>query len=102
VALPALVLVLAVALAALDLGLDQVRCVDAARTGARLVARGEDLGLARARALAAAPEGARLGMEVGAGTVRVTVMAPVPTVLTPWASVAAPRAAAVAVIEGER
>ncbi len=43
-ALPSLVLVLAVALAALDLGVAQVRCVDAARLGARLLARGEAAG----------------------------------------------------------
>ena len=57
VALPALVLVLAVALAGLDLGVAQVRCVDAARVGARLLARGEPPAQPLAEVRAAAPRG---------------------------------------------
>ena len=41
VVLPALLLVLAVALSALGLAVDQVRCVDAAAAGARAAARGD-------------------------------------------------------------
>ena len=42
VALPALVLVLVIALSAITTVLDQVRCVDAARATARAVARGDE------------------------------------------------------------
>ena len=41
VVLPAVLLVLAVALSALGLAIDQIRCVDAARAGARAAARGD-------------------------------------------------------------
>ena len=41
IALCALVMVLAMALAAVSMVLDQIRCTDAAREAARLVARGE-------------------------------------------------------------
>ena len=40
VVLPAVVLVLALSLGALGLALDQIRCVDAARAGARAASRG--------------------------------------------------------------
>lgn len=56
--LPALVLVLALVLGCVRIGIDQVRCVDAARVGARAAARGdapEDIVSAARRA---APEGA--------------------------------------------
>ena len=61
-ALPSLVMVLAVALAAVDLGLAQVRCVDAARLGARLLARGEPEGAVLAEVRAAAPDGADISV----------------------------------------
>jgi hypothetical protein len=99
VALPALVLVLGVALAAVDLGIDQVRCVDAARSAARLLARGEDTASVRGRALAAAPEGAQFVVEAGPGTVRVTVSAPLTGRLAGWSGLSGPRAVAVAVTE---
>lgn len=101
VALPALVLVLAVALSALELGMAQVRCVDAAGTAARLLGRGEGPGLVRQRALASAPDGARMQVERRGGTVRVTVTAPRPGVLGRWAAVPEPRAVAGAVLEEE-
>ena len=41
VVLPAIVLVLGLSLGALGLALDQVRCVDAARAGARAASRGD-------------------------------------------------------------
>ena len=69
VALPSLVLVLALALAALDLGIAQVRCVDAARVGARLLARGEPAGpvLAEVRAAGPRAHGWRSGRLDGTG-----------------------------------
>lgn len=60
VAMPALLLVLGLALSALALGVDQVRCVDAARAGARLMARGESAGVVLQAVRRAAPDRARV------------------------------------------
>lgn len=100
VALPALVLVLGVALAALDLGVAQVRCVDAARTGARLLARGDPPDEARTAALGGAPRGSTWAARFADGDVSVTVSAPVPAFLRGWSSVPQPAATAVAALEG--
>ena len=99
VALPALVLVLAVALAAVDLGLAQVRCVDAARVGARLLARGEPEGAALGEVRAAAPAGARISVTTDRGRVTVSVTGRVPAALRPLGALPAPRASAQALIE---
>jgi hypothetical protein len=99
VALPALVLVLALALAGLDVGIAQVRCVDAARIGARLLARGEPAGAALAEVRAAAPRGADVDVEVTAERVGVTVTAAPPGLLQPLRAVLGPRATAVARLE---
>ena len=99
VALPALVLVLALALAGLDLGVAQVRCVDAARIGARLLARGDPPGQALEEVRAAAPRGSRVGVEATRERVTVIVTAPVPALLRPLGAVPAPRATAVARLE---
>src|SRR5205085_12627019 len=58
VALPAFVLVLALGLGAVAAATAQLRCVDAARAGARAVARGETVAAAIAAARAAAAGGA--------------------------------------------
>ena len=55
VVLPALLLVLAVALSALGLAVDQVRCVDAAAAGARAAARGDSPAAVHAVAARSAP-----------------------------------------------
>jgi hypothetical protein len=99
VAIPALVAVLALCLAALDLGLRQVRCDAAARTVARQLARGEAPASARRDGLRGAPDGARLIVRREGADVRVTVTAPLPAVLAPLAAVAEPRAVAVARLE---
>ena len=79
VALPAVVLVLGACLAGVSAGIDQIRCVDAARLGARAAARGDSAAASRAAALAAAPEGAVVTIGAGggqaAGVVRVVVEA---------------------------
>ena len=98
VALPALVLVLAVSLAALDLGVSQVRCVDAARTAARLVARGGPEAEALAEARRAGPPGAVITVGTSGSRVSVEVVGPVPTLLGPL-GLGAPRATAVARLE---
>ena len=99
VALPALVLVLALALAGLDVGIAQVRCVDAARIGARLLARGEPAGAALAEVRAAAPRDAHVGVEVTGERVGVTVTAAPPRLLQPLRAVLQPGATAVARLE---
>ena len=99
VALPSLVIVLAVSLAAIDLGVSQVRCVDAARVGARLLARGDTPLQALAEARAAAPAGARVRVATADQRVTVTVTASVPGLLTPLGGIIAPEATAVARLE---
>ena len=99
VALPSLVIVLAVALGAVDLGLSQVRCVDAARLGARLLARGEPQGTALAEVQAAAPEGARVSVTTTGTRVSVVVTAEVPAALRPLGGLPAPSASAQSQLE---
>ena len=99
VALPSLVIVLAVALGAVDLGLSQVRCVDASRLGARLLARGEPQGRALAEVRAAAPEGARVSVTSTATRVSVIVTGEVPMALRPLGALPAPSASAQALRE---
>ena len=99
VALPSLVVVLAVALAAVDLGLDQVRCVDAARLGARLLARGEPRPEVLAQVRAAAPAGARVSVTSSDSRVSVRITGAVPSALRPLGVVAQPSAFAQAVLE---
>lgn len=72
-AVPALVLLLALVLGAMAAGLDRVRCVDAARLAARSLARGDDTGYAVSLATRAGPPGARVTPGVGASRVDVTV-----------------------------
>ena len=99
VALPTLVLVLAVALAAVDLGLAQVRCVDAARLGARLLARGETQGSALAAVRAASPDGAAVSVTVSGSRVTVVVTGVVPATLRAIGALPAPSASAQALLE---
>ncbi|MFB6635044.1 TadE family type IV pilus minor pilin [Streptomyces sp. NPDC056362] len=56
----------------------QIRCVDAARAGARAVARSEPVASAEAAARAAAPEGARVSVAREGELWRVTVEAAAP------------------------
>jgi hypothetical protein len=99
VALPSLVLVLALALGAVDLGLAQVRCVDAARLGARLLARGEAQPSALSAVRAAAPGGATVSVAGAGDRVRVSVAADLPAVLRPLRALSGPAAVAEARIE---
>lgn len=99
VALPSLVLVLAVALAAVDLGLTQVRCVDAARLGARLVARAEPESVVLGEVRRAAPSGAHVVVARSGDHGTVTVTGRAPAVLRYLGVVDPPRATAVARLE---
>ncbi|HST66113.1 MAG TPA: TadE family type IV pilus minor pilin [Mycobacteriales bacterium] len=75
VVLPALVLVVAAALTAVSVLLAQLRCVDAAREGARAAARGEPAEVARSAAARAAPTAAAVQIGTEGDSVRVTVSA---------------------------
>jgi len=77
VAMPAVVVVLALSLWAFGLGVDQVRCVDAARAAARAAARGDSASQATALAVRAAPQGASVEVTVTADSAIVSVTAPV-------------------------
>lgn len=74
--IPAVLVVLAMCLSGLGLAVDQLRCVDAARAGARAASRGEPVADVRARALSGAPDGATVVVGSGGGDVTVTVSAP--------------------------
>jgi hypothetical protein len=74
-AVPVVVVVLAVGLAAIRVGVDQVRCVDAARLAARALARGDGEGSARALAVTAGPPGAVVVLGVAGPQVSASVSA---------------------------
>lgn len=76
VALPAVVLVLALALTALALGVDHVRCQDAARAAVRAASRGEPAAVVHEVARSRAPDGARVSLDPGSDGVGVVVEAP--------------------------
>src|SRR3954468_814002 len=78
VVLPVLLLVLAGAVAAVTVIGAELRCVDAAREGARAAARGEELAAVIALAGRAAPAGARTTVSGSGADVRVRVSAAVP------------------------
>lgn len=99
VALPALVLVLTLALGAVALVTDHLRCVDAARVGARLLARGEDAGWVRSEVAHQAPSGADIGFDVGPDSVTVEVSVQAPPLLRALGVSARPRGVAHAVLE---
>ncbi len=75
VVLPALVLVVAAALTAVSVLLAQLRCVDAAREGARAAARSEPAEVARSAAARVAPPAAVVEIGTEGEDVRVTVSA---------------------------
>ncbi|MFB7666852.1 TadE family type IV pilus minor pilin [Kitasatospora sp. NPDC056138] len=76
VALPALVLLAAMLMWGVVAAAAQIRCVDAARIGARAAARGDVNAAEVARA--AAPSGAAVQISRDSETVRVAVDAPCP------------------------
>jgi hypothetical protein len=73
VALPALLVVLALAIGVLVSVGDQLRCVDAARVGARVAQRGDGDGAAEQAARRVAPQGARVTVIHRGDQVEVTV-----------------------------
>ena len=73
VVLPALVVVLVLCLWSVAVVGQQLQCIDAARTGARALARGEPVELARAAAQRAAPDGASVTLRSADGLAVVEV-----------------------------
>jgi hypothetical protein len=73
VVLPVLLFVLAGAVAAVTVVGAQLRCVDAAREGARAAARGEDVATVGALVLEAAPDGVAVAVTRDGEDVRVDV-----------------------------
>ncbi|KOG06951.1 membrane protein [Streptomyces viridochromogenes] len=76
--LPVLALFTITLLWALAAAAAQIRCVDAARAGARVAARSEPVSSAEAAARAAAPQGARVAVTRSGELWRVTVEAAAP------------------------
>jgi hypothetical protein len=74
VVLPAVVFVLALSLGALGLALDQVRCVDAARAGARAASRGDSYAAVMLVARRAAPSTAMVSIGSSGDLVQVSVV----------------------------
>ena len=77
VVLPVLLVVLAAAVAAVTVVGGQLRCVDAAREGARAAARGEPAAVVTGIVGRAAPDGATVTIREDGDEVRVAVTAPV-------------------------
>jgi len=75
VVLPALVLLTVAVFWGIAVCAAQLRCIDAARAGARAAARGEDPAASAAAARAAAPQGATVHMVRNGEQVRVLVAA---------------------------
>lgn len=75
-AIPSVVLVLAMALLGLALAVDQIRVTDASRTAARAAARGIDPAQVRDVATSLAPVGAHVTVREDGDTVLVEVVAP--------------------------
>ena len=75
VVLPVLVLLIAAGMSAVSVFLAQLRCVDAAREGARAAARGERDAAVRSAAVRSAPDGAAVRVRTQGGDIEVTVSA---------------------------
>ena len=75
VALPAVALVIVSGMSAVSVLTAQLRCVDAAREGARAAARGEDPAVVRAVVVSTGPRGAGLSLDGDDRSVTVTVSA---------------------------
>lgn len=74
VVMPAVIFVLVLSLGALGLAFDQVRCVDAARAGARAASRGDSYAAVMLVARRAAPSEALVTMATSGDLVRVSVV----------------------------
>jgi hypothetical protein len=100
VLLPGLAALLAVLLAVLGQGLDHVRATDAARSAARLLARGEPAAPVMASTQHEAPPGSRVQVVTHDGLVVVTVTSP-GRALAPGVHLPEVRAEAAVAVESE-
>jgi hypothetical protein len=97
VVLPAVVLVLALSLGALGLAWDQIRCVDAARAGARAASRGDSPAAVTLVIRRAAPAGAVVSIVTTGELVEVSVVSRprvAPGLLPAWLRASSTAAAA--------
>jgi hypothetical protein len=102
VAIPAIILVLVLALSAITTVTDQVRCLDAARATARALARGDGEGAALGVGRRLAPRGATFSV-TGSATEVVVLVRSAPAAGLRWmGSRAAPSGRAVASREDVR
>lgn len=76
--IPTLIFVLLIAINAVLIGINQVRCVDAARVAARAAARGDTPAAVQEVGARAGPPGSTVSVAGGGEAVTVTVSAPVP------------------------
>lgn len=81
VVLPVFVLILGLLLAVVGHSVDAIRAIDAARSAARLAARGESTDVVRQQALDEAPTGSTVHVSSTGGEVRVRVVAPERTLI---------------------
>ena len=79
-AVPALVLLLALVLGVARWGVDRLRCEEAAYVGVRALARGVPEASVRAAVAQRAPAGSVIGIRIGG--VRINVQAPTPSLLS--------------------
>lgn len=93
-AVPSVLLVLAICLTALALGVDQVRVADAARVGARAASRGEPPALVEELVRSRTPEGSAVSVRHDREGVVVQVRAPGRVRLLPALPVASAEASA--------
>ena len=99
VAVPAVVLVLSLALSGIALGADSVRCHDAARVGARELARGESEERAVSDARRALPRGSSVTASRSGDQVVVVVSVPPPSALRSIGVGSGPRCSSTARVE---
>ena len=101
VAMPVLVALLVLALSAVTTVLDTVRCLDAARSTARVLARGDDASHALSTGRVLAPQGATFSTSSSDGAVEVRVSAPASPALR-WLGVTSPTSARAVAVREDR
>ncbi|WP_187122595.1 TadE family type IV pilus minor pilin [Mobilicoccus massiliensis] len=99
-AMPVVVLLLALVLTSVRVGVDQMRCVDAARAGARAAARGEGDDAVGTVVARAAPRGSRVSISRVDTDVVVDVSAPAVLRVPLLDALPSPAARATSVLEG--
>ncbi|QGN58422.1 TadE family type IV pilus minor pilin [Nostocoides sp. HKS02] len=99
--MPAVILMVVMALSAMSTALDQVRCLDAARATARLLARGDSPERAITQGRALAPPGAELSVRQSGQDLEVRVVGHPGPALAWLGARATPQGSAVAAEEDD-